>query len=91
MESMKLFTDEDLMDEKAQVEQEEPSLEEQLARALESRDMARMALGKANEHNAALKRRVEDYMEKLRQERALRAAARSAHASKTPPPQHRKR
>ena len=84
MESMKLFTDEDLMDEKAPVEQEAPSLEEQLARALESREMARMALKKANEHNAALKRRAEDCMEKLRQERALRAAAQHKKSAAVP-------
>ena len=84
MESMKLFTDEDLMDDQMSTEAATLSAEEQLQQAKEAREMALLERDKAKKDCDALKNRNTQLMKDLRQERALRVAAQQKKSAAVP-------
>lgn len=84
MESMKLFTDEDLMDDQISTEAAPLSAEEQLQQAEEAREMALLERDKAKKDCDTLKNRNTQLMKELRQERALRVAAQQKKSAAMP-------
>ena len=84
MESMKLFTDEDLMDDQMSTEAAPLSAEDQLQQAKEAREMALLERDKAKKDCDALKNRNTQLMKDLRQERALRVAAQQKKSAAMP-------
>lgn len=84
MESMKLFTDEDLMDDQMSAEAAPLSAEEQLQQAEEARERALLERDKAKKDCDTLKNRNTQLMKELRQERALRVAAQQKKSAAMP-------